>query len=306
MESSLAVNEDSQQTHDQLKLRIEACLAQWAPDANQQNDPVACAMRDSLLSGGKRVRPSLMVLAAQGLGETHERFYDLGCAIEMIHTASLILDDMPCMDNASLRRGRPAIHRHYGEDVAMLSAVALLSRAFGVVASIEGIAAPSRLCMIETLSRVAGMQGLVKGQYQDLREGARPRSPEAVVETNTLKTGVLFEAAMTLTALAANADAATTRSLKAFALALGQAFQLHDDLADGTVGGDKDVGQDRGKTTLIALLGADTVRQRLMEQRTSAERHLNDALGPGSALQHYVEYLFVRLEAQLVNVPHTY
>ncbi|WP_111413573.1 polyprenyl synthetase family protein [Billgrantia lactosivorans] len=272
---------------DRLVGRLEALL----PTAEGEEDPVGLAMRACLLSPGKRIRPMLLVLAGQGLGGDSAALLDLGCATEMVHGASLILDDLPCMDDAQLRRGQPTIHRQFGEDVAVLAAVALLTEAFRLVASTPGVPAEARAQLVGRLAEATGMRGLVKGQYRDLHAGARGDSAQAVATTNALKTGALFEAAMHMAAVVGEADELAAAELGRFAQALGQAFQHYDDLIDESGGAGKDAGQDRDKTTLIALLGAETVRRQLGSQLEQAERHLAAVFRPEQPIRRYVQAL---------------
>lgn len=274
----------------ELRCRIDRRLEELLSECG--DDPVSRAMRDSLLAPGRRVRPMLLVLAGQELNGELPALLDLGCAVEMVHTASLILDDLPCMDDASLRRGRPTLHRQYGEDVAMLAVVALLSRASCVVVGAVDLPAQRRMQMVERLSLAVGIQGLVKGQYEDLHEACHSRSIEAVMTTNTRKTGVLFQATLFMAALAAGASEAAMDALDRFALALGQAYQLCDDLSDGSATHGKDVHQDRGKTTLVSLLGPEEARRRLALQLEAADRHLGAVYGANSSFSQFVHGLF--------------
>ncbi|WPO98039.1 polyprenyl synthetase family protein [Pseudomonas sp. HR96] len=274
---------------------IENRLGQLLPAVGNERDLVARAMRDSTLAPGKRMRPMLLVLAARGLGCPAEQALELGCAIEMVHAASLVLDDMPCMDNAQLRRGQPTTHIRYGEDVAILSAVALLSRAFGVVASTPGLAPEVRTQVVLTLANAVGMQGLVRGQFEDLREGARPRSADEITVTNDLKTGVLFGATLQMAALLGGADEVTSCALQGFALELGQAFQLYDDLQDNCADNAKDQGKDQGKSTLVALLGEAHVRERLHAHLQRAEHYLRQVFGEEQEIRCYVAGIFRRV-----------
>ncbi|SFU77824.1 polyprenyl synthetase family protein [Halomonas korlensis] len=283
----------------EIRELIGTRLAALLPPADSEQDRVGLAMRTSLLSGGKRIRPTLLVLAGRGLGNNSPALLDLGCAVEMVHGASLILDDLPCMDDALLRRGQPTIHRQFGEDVAMLAAVALLTDAFRLVASIPGVPAEARVQLIARLAEASGMQGLVKGQYRDLHDNAHLCSAHAALTTNELKTGALFEAAMAMAAIASEAGAFATASLSRFAQALGQAFQLHDDLTDDHGGYGKDAGQDRGRTTLVALLGTEAVRCRLGVHLEEAEGHLAQIFGPDQSIRRYVHVLFTQLARNL-------
>lgn len=260
-----------------LHRQIEARLAALLPDASHARDLVAAAMRDCTLAPGKRLRPLLLVLSAEGLGAGRQAALDLGCAVEMVHAASLVLDDLPCMDDASLRRGRATLHLAFGEDVAVLAAIALLSRAFGLVASLPGVAAEVRTELVATLATAIGSDGLVKGQLQDLRDGARPRSAEQIAETNQLKTGALFAAILGMAGRLAGARAEVLAALGQVAGEFGQAFQLHDDLRDCDPGNGKDQGRDQGKSTLLALCGEAQVRRRLLAHLACAEQCLAQA-----------------------------
>lgn len=277
---------------DCIERRIDALLE----DSGEHTDLLSAAMRAGALSAGKRMRPLLVMLVARDLGCTSPALVDVACAVEMVHAASLMLDDMPCMDNAQLRRGKPAIHVQYGEDVTILAAVALLSRAFGVLATAHDIPPITRSRLVARLAETIGTQGLVRGQYEDLRGGAR--SLDAIAATNELKTGVLLGVAVDMAAIIAQTEEDVARSLRAFALAAGHAFQIRDDFQD-LPGNDsaltgKDTGKDLGKSTLLASLGLDEARLRLSGHLTEAERHLVDALGEQAETRRFVAGLFAR------------
>jgi geranylgeranyl diphosphate synthase, type II len=267
-----------------LRQQIDHRLADLLPRPHDEKDRVAAAMRDGLLAPGKRTRPLLMLLAGHGLGCGTPALLDVACAVEMVHTASLFLDDMPCMDNAWLRRGRPSTHARYGQDVAMLGAVALLSRAWFVVASADGLPDALRAQLVMVLCEAVGHDGLVRGQYRDLHEGATSRAAHDIASTNDQKTGVLFAAALDMAARMAATDGPTRSLLLRAAGEMGQAFQMRDDLEDGAEGGTedgadrtKDRHKDDGKSTLVALLGRDEVRRRLKAHLGSAEACLRQA-----------------------------
>jgi geranylgeranyl diphosphate synthase type II len=283
----------------EVETRIDALLE--GSDA----DMLALAMRASALSAGKRMRPLLVMLVARDLGNVSPAVVDVACAVEMVHAASLILDDMPCMDNATLRRGKPAIHVQFGEDVAILAAIALLSRAFGVLAAAQDVPPAIRARLVARLSETIGLQGLVRGQYLDLHPGG-PRSPQDIAKTNDLKTGVLLGVAVDMAAILADAGDGVASSLRAFAFAAGQAFQIRDDFLDGldndsAVTG-KDTGLDHGKATLMATLGADEARRRFAACLQDAERHLEAALGKRQRTRRFLRSLFAR-QSQAMAVP---
>lgn len=282
-----------------IRQEFERRMGELLPKAGGERDLVALAMGESTLAPGKRLRPMLLILAARNLGYDHPALLDLACAVEMVHSASLVLDDMPCMDNARLRRGRPTIHLHFGEDVAILAAVALLSRAFSVIASTDDIAPAIRTQLVSELANSIGMQGLVKGQYEDLREGARARTAEEIAATNEHKTGALFGATLEMAAIIAGSHHSKRMTLRSFALELGQAFQLFDDLLDhllqnGAAIG-KDVTKDKDKSTLVALLGADAVRAQLERHLRNADAHLATVYGDDQTISAFIADIFAPL-----------
>ena len=277
-----------------LRERIERRLDELLPTDGGERDLVTLAMRESTLALGKRVRPMLLMLAAEGLGHCDSPSLELGCAVEMIHAASLVLDDMPCMDDAQLRRGRPTVHLTFGQDVAILAAVALLSRAFGVVAAIDDVSPVVRTRIVQIMANAVGMQGLVRGQYQDLREGQHSRSAEEIALTNRLKTGVLFGAIMDMAWLISDADDRARVALQGFATELGHAFQLYDDLQDNAVDNAKDQGKDQGESTLVSLYGEQKVAEQFNAHLRSAEDYLLQAYGSTQTISDYLRLIFLK------------
>ena len=279
---------------DMVRQEVEERLAALLADAGPSSDRLAAAMRAAALGSGKRMRPLLLMLVARDLGCDSPALIDVACAVELVHAASLVLDDMPCMDDAQLRRGKPTIHVQYGEDVAILASIALLSRAFGILGSAQDIPPAVRARLGARLSETIGAQGLVRGQFLDLQ--ATARSAEDIATTNELKTGVLLGAAVDMAAIIAETDDCVARSLRAFALAAGHAFQLRDDFQDGpgmdpTITG-KDTGKDVNKATFINTLGFDEARRRLMDHLHEADRCLTDAIGSKQGTRRFVGSLF--------------
>lgn len=289
---SVAATECSQQDLHSIREAVDQRLGEWLPADPTGRNQVGNAMRDSALPAGKRVRPLLLVLAARGLGSSSPSLIDLGCAVEMVHASSLIIDDMPCMDDAQVRRGRPAIHRGYGEDVAVLAAIALLSKAFSLVSSLPNVSAALRAQLVTELANAVGMQGLVHGQYKDLREGATQRSADDIATTNDLKTGVLFGATLNMAALIAGAAETQRRILAKFARELGQAFQLLDDLRDGAPDTGKDQLKDAGKSTLVSLLGPEAAHKQLRRHIAQADASLAAVYGPDQDVSRFMHRLF--------------
>lgn len=293
--TSVAIDADFSEHLGQLCKAIEARLDTLLPPASNERDLVAAAMRDGVLAPGKRMRPLLLIMAATGLGGSRQAALDLGCAVEMVHAASLVLDDMPCMDNARLRRGRMTTHLAFGEDVAILAAVALLAQAFAVVAAIEGVKPALRNQLVGTLANAIGTQGLVRGQLQDLRDGLGPRSVDEIAQANNLKTGVLFSAIMDMACIISEAQEPARNLLQSFALELGQAFQLYDDLQDHDPTSNKDQGKDDGKSTLVALCGEAQVRERLRAHLTRAGDCLEQVYAGQECIPRFLQVIFSKL-----------
>jgi geranylgeranyl pyrophosphate synthase len=267
-----------------LRDQVNARLQQFAPAEDGEPRPLAQAVRYALLSPGKRTRPVVTLLCAERFGGAVENALDVACAFEMVHAASLIFDDLPCMDDAAVRRGRPTVHRRFGEDAAVLAGVALLNEAFGVLSRSPALPDPLARRMIGDLSAAVGLAGLVSGQMRDLRDRAEA-DVDALVRLNHEKTGVLFCAAAEAGAALAGASAEERTAVCAFARHVGAAFQIRDDLLDATADADatgKDVGQDGGKPTFVSLLGVDGARRRLMAERAAASAALTRLGGPGT------------------------
>ena len=252
-------------------------LAELIPGEDVDPRPLHESMRYSLLAGGKRIRPVLTIQVATDLGATEEAALDAACAVEMVHAASLILDDLPCMDDASLRRGQPANHLVFGEDTAVLAATALLNRAFGVIAECDLLSAETRLELTRLLSDSVGSNGIIAGQFCDLQiRHGHGDDVAGLTEMYGQKTGALFVAALEAGARVAGVDHVWVKAVREYGVNLGLAFQLLDDLLD-TFGSrediGKDTGQDDGKSTLASRLGAHGTRQevhRYVESAASA------------------------------------
>lgn len=276
---------------EQCRAAVERRLAELTPErAGRLGD----AARYALLSPGKRFRPMLTLLAAREFGAEASAALDAACAFEMVHTASLILDDLPCMDDAALRRGRATTHREFDEATAILASVGLLNRAFGVIAEDPSLSTSVKADLLRRLSDAVGFAGLVAGQAMDLEDRARDRSAADLELLNHRKTGVLIMAAAEAGALIAGATPDAVREVGAFARHLGLAFQIHDDIVDVTGGADagKDVGKDAGMTTVVSALGLDGARAALEAHLSEAEAALVAAGARQRLLAPYVMGLF--------------
>lgn len=268
-----------------LRAAVEERLATLAP-AENRTGALDAAMRYVLLAPGKRLRPILTVLASWELGIRDLRALDAGCAIEMVHAASLVLDDLPCMDDAPRRRGRASAHIAFGEDVAILASVALLGRAFATASAAPHLDPSVRSRLVTIVAEAVGPDGLSGGQFADLRGADCAQALDRIVDANHLKTGILFVAAVEAAAAIAGANKIERERLCTFATHLGQAFQLLDDLKDGQEPGAD--AEDCGKVTLVSVLGSDDARRRL-------ESHVTKALAclkPDGVLASFVHGMF--------------
>ncbi|SMQ65139.1 geranylgeranyl diphosphate synthase, type II [Devosia lucknowensis] len=235
------------------------------------------ALRHALMGQSKRVRPTLMYLIAEPDGAAIGAVLDAGCALEMVHTASLIIDDLPCMDDAAIRRQRPTTHVAFGQPTAILGAIALLTRAFGIIAELDGVPTATRNRMATVLSQAVGWNGLVAGQEIDINNRAELGNAEQVEQLNWLKTGVLFVAAAKIGAILRGLEGERLEAVGHFARHFGLAFQTADDLIDRTetvAEAGKDVGKDGDKATLVSLFGADHARMTCQQHIAHAEQAL--------------------------------
>lgn len=244
---------------------VEQSLRDSLPAASRKPATIHRAMRYSLLSGGKRLRPLLCCAAAESCGATARRALPAACAIEMVHAYSLIHDDLPCMDDDDLRRGKPTSHIVFGEAMAVLAGDALLTEAFAVLAKAKPRARYVASDLVTELARAAGSRGLVAGQVSDLEAEGNEPSESALYFIHAAKTGMLLRAALILGAMCAGARKAQLAALDRFGFALGLAFQIQDDILDATQTAKKlgkTAGKDAaaGKMTFPALYGLDKSR----------------------------------------------
>ncbi len=266
-----------------LRAQVEDRLRELIPSEEVPPQTLHKAIRYSVLAGGKRVRALLTIRVATDFGAPLQAALDPACAIEMIHAASLILDDLPCMDDATLRRGKQANHRVFGEDTAILAAMALLNQAFAVVADCAALDASTRLELTRLLSESVGSNGIIAGQFRDLRMQKGRQGHAELTAMYAQKTGALFVAALETGARVAGLDESRLHAVREYGANLGIAFQLLDDLLDAfgsAEGTGKDVGQDDDKANLAALLGANGTREevtRYVESAASALEPLGDS-----------------------------
>ena len=230
-------------------------------------DVLLDAERYSLLAGGKRVRPFLVNEICRMLGGEEQASMPYACALEMIHTYSLIHDDLPCMDNDDLRRGRPTNHKVFGYATALLAGDALLTHAFGVAAENEFASPAQNAQAVSVLSRSAGELGMIGGQIMDLDGETRQLAHEKLLKLHSMKTGALMTCAAKLGAIAAGfaVDSPETEAVVLYAANIGLAFQVIDDILD-VVGDEAELGKslrsdaDRNKTTFMTYYSVDEAR----------------------------------------------
>ena len=257
------------------------------------------SIRYSALSGGKRLRPILMIASNEAFGGKDDSVLPIACALEMIHTYSLIHDDLPCMDDDSLRRGVPTNHNVYGEAVAVLAGDALLTDAFNVIVR-EGTKAglkPKILNeIVSDLSLAAGSSGMIRGQAIDLSlEGANGVSLEQVDKMHSLKTGVMIEFAVTTGAKIGGANTKQIKKISTFGKSLGLAFQIVDDILDVEGGGEigKEIGADARnmKTTYPELLGLKKSKKKASDLTKKAIKSIKDLDDKAIPLREIALYL---------------
>ncbi len=276
--------------------KVEKALEALMPSEGSYPDRLVSAMRYSLFAGGKRIRPILVLAAAGAAGGKDEDALDPACAVELVHTYSLIHDDLPAMDDDDFRRGRPTCHRAFDEGTAILAGDALLTMAFDLLSS-DGSEKKGalRLRMVQELARAAGWRGMVGGQQVDMdSEGTEPDLP-LLEYIHTHKTGALIKCSLILGGLSAGAQGKTLEVLISYGEKVGLAFQVVDDILDITASTEemgKDHGSDaeRGKVTYPMLFGLDGARERAFKLVESAKAEVDqvDATGRLSEIADHV------------------
>ena len=259
-------------TYGAYQAMVEEALPRLLAGLGEIPGRLLSAMDYSLTAGGKRLRPVLLLAACEMAGGSAEDALPFACALEMIHTYSLIHDDLPCMDNDDYRRGRLTNHKVYGEATAVLAGDGLLTAAFETAASAD--AAPETVVrVVATLARCAGEYGMVGGQQLDLEGEHKRCTAEEIHEIHRLKTGALISAACQLGVLAAGGTEAQLAAARTYAEGIGLAFQLRDDILDVT--GDsaklgKKTGMDENKNTFVKLYGLKRCEEMVREETERA------------------------------------
>jgi geranylgeranyl diphosphate synthase type II len=282
-----------------LRPEVERALDRLLPPETADPARLHSAMRYSVFAGGKRVRPALVVLGGEIYGAPRERLLPAAAAMEMIHTFSLVHDDLPALDDDDLRRGRPTVHKQYDEALAILAGDALLNHALLVLAR-EPIDAPGtvRARAVEIAGEAVGSTGMIGGQVADIEAERRwPDDPAAALERiHRRKTGCLLVASLLLGGIYAEVDGTEERRLRRLGEAIGLLFQIGDDVLD-VVGATADLGKTAGKDaaaqklTYPGLYGVEESRRRLREVAAEALALASELPGRHQTLRSLIDYL---------------
>lgn len=277
---------------------VDEALAHVLPPADECPPVLGDAMKYSLLAGGKRLRPILCLASAEAVGGDRRDAMSTACALEFIHTYSLIHDDLPAMDDDELRRGLPTSHVKFGEDVAILAGDGLFAEAMRLFCEQPGD--PSRvLTALRELAAATGVDGMVGGQYVDVVEATA--DAEGLRALHALKTGRLIAASVNVVLLLEGAAEPETMPYRRFAEELGVLFQIVDDILDVTESDEqlgKPHGSDErhGKLTYVSLFGLDRARELAAQSHAKATEALAEATGETEDLRRVADYIFTRNE----------
>ena len=252
----------------QITSFVDTRLSEYLRSEEPQLKVLLESINYSLHSGGKRIRPLFCFIVGELFGVPREKLVSLACALEMIHTASLIMDDLPHMDNAAMRRGKPANHMVYGQDVATLASIALLTKAYEIVLSDPLLPDNKKTVVVGKLANVVGIHGLVGGQFVDLKFANQSMEYSTLDYIHRHKTAALFVASGSTAAVIGDATPEQTSALEEYASNLGFAFQILDDLLDAT-GDEEEVGKSlqKDKGSFVVFYGIEKCRK-LVESYT--------------------------------------
>lgn len=277
---------------------VDEALERFLPPAEEWPRELNEAMRYSIFAGGKRLRPILALAAAEALEKDFSAVLPMACALEMIHTYSLIHDDLPSMDDDDLRRGRPTNHKVFGEAIAILAGDSLLSEAFRLITLSQNRAkAEATLEVVSRIAQAIGPRGMVGGQVQDLLSEKKKISPEELEHLHRHKTGKLIQVAVEAGSILSEADPASLEALSRFGECIGLSFQIADDVLD--IEGGEEIGKDIGsdvakeKATYPSILGLEESRRlarQLTEEALAALRTFGPSADPLREIARYVVY----------------
>jgi geranylgeranyl diphosphate synthase type II len=255
---------------------VDAALDRWVPAETDNPPTIHRAMRYSLFAGGKRIRPLLAMAAAEAISDAPLGIESAACVLELIHTYSLIHDDLPALDNDDFRRGRPTCHKVFGDAMAILAGDALLTLAFEVLAKLEGVDAERRICLVRELATASGtVGGMIGGQVNDIEGEGKFPTAQLLDSIHRAKTGALLCASVRMGAIYAGATDEQLNALTNFGERVGLAFQIVDDVLDVEQSSEalgKTAGKDaqQKKITFPAVYGIERSRQMAEQERLEA------------------------------------
>lgn len=277
---------------------VESRLDEILPQPSGHQAVIMEAARYAALGGGKRLRPFLTLETARMLGGPLDAALTVGCALECLHVYSLVHDDLPCMDDDDLRRGKPTVHIAYDEAIAVLAGDALLTRSFGILGEID-LPAEVKVKLVSELAASGGMSGMIGGQVVDISVAEGERDETLITELQAMKTGALIDYAVRAGGVVSGASDEHLSALSAYARDMGLAFQIQDDILDvtgdaETVG--KAVGKDAvlGKATFVSILGLTGARERAASLGKRAKNHLEPWGSSAQTLRDTVDFVLER------------
>jgi len=281
------------------RVQVDSALDEYFPKADGLTTELIEAMRYSLFAGGKRLRPILCIAGAEAVGGVVEQVLPVACALELIHTYSLIHDDLPLMDDDDLRRGKPTNHKVFGEAIALLAGDGLLTEAFSLMTSPRATKniEPARLLeVIQIIAVAAGCGGMVGGQGGDMHWGGKNAEFERVKFLHTHKTGAMIMASVTSGAIAAGAQASVVQRFSTYGHKIGLAFQISDDILD--VEGDSEImgkkagaDEEKGKTTYPSVLGmheSKKIQDALVQEAVQDLKVFGEEAEPLRQIAYYI------------------
>jgi geranylgeranyl diphosphate synthase type II len=284
----------------EAKTAVDESLGRLLPAESERPSTIHRAMRYSVFAGGKRLRPVLVLASGESAGGNRETLLHLGSAIEMMHTYSLIHDDLPALDNDDLRRGRPTCHKVFGEAMAILAGDSLMTRSYQVLSELPGIPDSTRLAIVREMAYATGtLNGMIGGQVADLESEGKKISAEMLDYIHRSKTGALLALCPRSAALASGATPAQIESLSAFGRKIGLAFQITDDILDQTASS-ADLGKTAGKdqkvekATYPALYGVEASRAKASELIAAAIADLRDFRLAAAPLRGLAQFILHR------------
>jgi geranylgeranyl diphosphate synthase, type II len=282
------------------KKLVDVWLDKLLPPEDEAPSTIHKAMRYSVFAGGKRVRPILVLASGESLGGDRDALLHLGAAIEMMHTYSLIHDDLPALDNDDLRRGNPTCHKVFGEAIAILAGDSLMTRCYQILAELPGIQDAVRIRIISEIAAATGtVNGMIGGQVVDLESEGKPISSDILEYIHKSKTGALLTACVRCGALGARANPEELQSLSDFGRKIGLVFQIVDDILDITSTSEtlgKTAGKDEKvkKATFPALYGIEASRKMAVDLAGSALNDIRNFGERANALRNIAQFVVSR------------